>query len=78
MTWKDEIKLIIENGCTDSDIEDFVELHPEVNGKDIWDYASDLGAPEQCKGCKYVQLIGMGRCLSCTRQPNLEDYYESR
>ena len=73
-----EIDKIIENGCTNSDIEDYVENHPEINGKEIWDYVSELSAPKACKGCKYIELIGMGRCLSCVRQPDLQDYYEKR
>ena len=36
MNWKDELKEIIENGCTDSYIEDFVDEHPKVNAKEKW------------------------------------------
>ena len=78
MDWKEEIKNIVTKGCSDSDIEDYIDEHPSLNGREIWDYIAELGAPEGCKGCKYVQLIGMGHCLSCTRQANLKDYFEAR
>lgn len=78
MDWKEEIKNIIDKGCSDSDIEDYIEEHPSLNGREVWDYIAELGAPDECKGCKRVQMIGMGLCLSCKRQPNLKDYFESR
>lgn len=30
MTWKEEVQKIVQKGCTNSDIEDFVEAHPEL------------------------------------------------
>lgn len=82
MPWKDEIKLIIENGYSDSDIEDFVDTHPDVNGKDIWDYVYDYVydyvAPAECKGCKHVQMSGTMPCIMCSRRVKVKDFYESR
>ena len=49
MNWKDELKKIIESGCSDSNIEDFVYEHPEVEAKDIWDYVYEYNAPYECK-----------------------------
>ena len=76
--WRDELKKIIENGCSDSDIEDFVEEHSDINGRDIWDYVYEYSAPDECKGCKYIQLSGMMPCIICSRRFYTKDYYESR
>lgn len=75
--WKEELKTIIKNSCTDSDIEDFVDEHPEINGKDIWDYVYELDAPEGCKGCIHIQKSGMYPCNECSRRVVLKDYYEA-
>lgn len=78
MNWKEELIQIINKEYTNSDIEDFAEGHPDIKANEIFDFVAELSAPEQCKGCKRVSMIGMGRCLSCTRQPGLEDWYESK
>ncbi len=78
MNWKEELKKIIENGCSDSDIEDFADEHPEINGKDIWDYVYEYHEPNACKGCKHIQMLGMMPCIRCKRKVQLEDYYETR
>ena len=77
-TWKEEIKNIIDNGCTDSDIEDYVFEHPEINGTDIWNYVCEYIAPKECRGCKYIQYSGMYPCNACTRQVKLQDFYAER
>lgn len=33
MDWKEELKKIIENGYSDSDIEDFIDNHVGIIGK---------------------------------------------
>ena len=76
--WKEAVKIVVENGCTDSDIEDFVDTHPDVNGKEIWDYVYELDAPDRCKGCEFIQMAGMYPCNVCTRRNQLKDYYKSR
>ena len=78
MDWKEELKKIIENGCTDSDIEDFIDDNPHVNPKEIWDYVFEHDAPKECKGCKFIQMAGMMPCIKCSRKVNLKDYYENR
>lgn len=78
MEWKDELKKLIENGCSDSDIEDFETEHPNVNGKDIWDYVYEYHAPEECKGCKHIQLSGMFPCIRCSRRVKVKDFYEGK
>ena len=77
MSWKDEVNKILDNGCTDSDIEDFIDEHPEVD-ENIWDYVYEYGAPDVCKGCKYIQYSGMFPCSGCSRRVKLVDFYESR
>lgn len=78
MDWKETLKKILENGCTDSDIEDFVFEHPEINEKDIWNYVSEYHAPKACKGCEFIQMSGMMPCINCKRQTQLKDYYKAQ
>ncbi len=72
------LKQMIENGCSDSDIEDFTNEHPEIREKDIWDYVYEYNAPDGCKGCKFIQMSGMMPCIGCKRKVVLKDYYEAR
>lgn len=77
--WKKELDQLIQNKkCTDSDIEDFIQNHDELNGKDVWDYVSELTSPEICKGCVYIQMSGMYPCNVCVRQNQLKDFYKSK
>lgn len=78
MDWKEELGKLLEKGCSDSDIEDFVDEHPDVDGKDIWDYVFEYNAPEGCRGCKYIQYSGMFPCNRCLRRVNVKDFYASR
>lgn len=77
MNWKEELNKILENGCSDSDIEDFIDEHPEIN-ENIWDYVYEYDAPNECKGCKYIQYSGTFPCRNCSRRNSLQDYYKSR
>lgn len=77
MDWKDELNKILDNRCTDSDIEDFIDEHPEVD-ENIWDYVYEYYAPDVCKGCKHIQMSGLIPCVMCSRVNELEDYYERR
>lgn len=83
MDWKEPLNKILENGCTDSNIEDFIDFinkhsDVDVNTKEIWDYVYEYNAPEECKGCKFVQLSGMMPCINCLRQNKLKDHYTPR
>ncbi len=78
MSWKEELKKIIENGCTDSNIEDFVAEHPKINKKDIWNYVCEYHVPDAYKGCRFIQMSGMMPCINCKRQTILKDYYETQ
>lgn len=54
--WKKEIDALLSSGTiTDSDIEEYISKHPEIKGRDVWYYISELTAPEECKGCLYIQ-----------------------
>ena len=77
MDWKEELQKILSKGRTDSDIEDFVDEHPEINAREIWDYTYDFIAPESCKGCKYVAMNGTYPCIRCLRHAE-KDFYEKR
>lgn len=78
ISWQEEIKNIVNKGCTDSDIENYIEKHSNINGKDIWDYLYELNAPKECKGCAHIQMSGMFPCNVCTRRIKLKDYYETK
>ena len=36
MNWELELNELLNNGCSDSMIEDFIESHPEVDGRNGW------------------------------------------
>lgn len=76
--WQEELYLLLERGCSDSDIEDFVTENPSVNAKKVWDFAYEYDAPERCKGCKHIQMASFEPCNRCSRRVLVEDYYESR
>lgn len=78
MSWQEDLNKILENGCTDSDLEDFISEHPNVSGRDIWDYVYDYNALDGCKGCKYIYYSGKNPCSRCSRRVEIKDYYESR
>ena len=78
MNWQNELEEILQYGCTDSVIEDFVNKHPEINEKDIWDFVYEYGAQECCKGCKFIQRSGLFPCTECSRRVKTNDFYESR
>lgn len=78
INWKEELKLISEKGCTDSDIMDYIEEHPNINEREIWDYIYELSAPEHCKGCEFIQMNNMYPCNVCIRRNELKDYYKRR
>lgn len=78
MFWKEELDDLLKKGCTDSDIEDFADEHPEVNGREIWDYVYEHEAPDVCKGCKHIQMSGMMPCQLCSRVVVTKDFYEPR
>lgn len=64
--WKKEIDALLSSGTiTDSDIEEYISKHPEIKGRDVWYYISELTAPEKCKGCLYIQKSGMYPCNVC-------------
>lgn len=77
MNWKDELTKILDLGCTDSDVEDFINKHPEVN-ENIWDFVYEHDAPDCCKGCGYIRYSGMHPCNSCSRRVQTKDYYKPR
>lgn len=83
MNWKETLNKILENGCTDSNIEDFIdfiEKHSDidVDAKEIWNYVYEHDAPEECKGCRFIQQSGMMPCTNCSRRNKLKDYYTPR
>lgn len=78
-TWQQELRQIIEKGCTDSVIEDFEDAHPEINGEDIWQFVHELDVPEACKGCVSVGWYpNFSPCNKCVRCAPVKDCYEPR
>ena len=78
MDWKEEVRELVMGRCSDSDIEDYIDAHPDLNGREVWDYICELAAPEACKGCRHIQMSGMYPCDACSRNPKLRDFYEQR
>ena len=76
MDWKEEISKIVKSGCTDSDIEDYLEAHPDISGQEMWDFVCELRAPEECKGCKHIQMAGTYPCNACHRGKKTKNFYE--
>ena len=73
----EKLKELHENGCSDSDIEDFctdnkVSCREAFLQIDIWN------APDCCKNCKHVSFFAsMYPCTSCSRA-HQKDYFEER
>lgn len=79
MNWKEELEKMLKDGCTDSDIADFMYDHPDVRGRDIWIFAYEYHAPAKCKGCKHISRSGgCYPCATCSRRIEVKDYYEPR
>ena len=76
--WKAELTKLLKHGCSDSDIEDFANEHPDISGKDIWDYAYEYDAPFECQGCARIQSKNTFPCTKCSRINELKDYYKER
>lgn len=76
--WEAELTELLKHGCSDSDIEDFANGHPGVDGRSIWNYVYEYNAPAKCKGCDNIQLKGTFPCTKCSRVNELKDYYKER
>lgn len=64
---KKAITALCKKGCTDSDIEDYCHEHGINTGK-AFHFLSVQFAPEQCKGCKHVDMLpNIAPCNSCSR-----------
>lgn len=72
-----ELKTLYDNGCTDSDIEDFCENN-KVNYREAFLQIDIWNAPDCCKDCKHVSFFAsMYPCNSCSRA-HQTDYFEKR
>ena len=49
-----------------------------TSDKEIWDYVYEHNAPEQCKGCRFIQKSDTMPCIRCSRRIKVKDYYEIR
>ena len=76
--WQNDLDKILEKGCTDSDIMDYIDENPNINTRDIWDYTYESMAPTECKGCDYIQYSGMYPCNNCSRRVKPKDHYTPR
>ena len=64
-----------KNGCTDSDVRDFCELH-DLSLRDAERYLANYFAPDRCKDCAYVVYRpSMPPCTNCVRLCT-EDHYK--
>ena len=72
---KEAIIRILNNGCTDSDIEDYCSDN-NLSEKAVFHFVANFNAPENCKFCKNVDFYpNMFPCWSCIRRLSV-DYYE--
>lgn len=76
MNWKRELLDMLDSGCTDSDIEEFVDAHPDVPEKEIWYVVAEDSRPIACRGCMYVHNYGESPCNRCSRQIIVSDNYK--
>lgn len=71
-----KLQLLVEQGCTDSDIENFCE----ENGADMgeaFQLVAEWAVPDCCQGCNYIQLWpAMSPCCNCCRAK--PDHYTAR
>lgn len=73
---KAELMPILKNDYTSSNIEDFIEEHPDIPPHNIWNFVCENELPELCRGCMHVQMSGMHPCEYCARNANIKDRYE--
>lgn len=72
---RDALYLLLDGGCTDSDLEDFCEEN-KIPQRVVFHTVAILNAPACCKKCKNVDLYAsMYPCLSCRRAHPI-DYFE--
>lgn len=74
-----ELYELRKDGCSDSDIEDFISDHrlSRKEAGEVWLQIAIWNAPECCKPCKHVQLYRSDYpCTYCSRP--LADMYEER
>ena len=68
-----KLKLLVEQGCTDSDIEDFCEEN-DIDTGEAFRLVAEWSAPNCCQGCIHIQLYpDMSPCCNCCRAKS--DYY---
>ena len=61
------LQVLIQNSCTDSDIEDFCESN-KVDIQEAFHLAAELHASPECKDCRHIELYPrMYPCNSCRR-----------
>lgn len=62
-----KLKELHDNGCSDSDIEDFCKKN-KVSQKEAFHLISTWIAPDCCQGCKHIDFYpDMPPCLHCSR-----------
>lgn len=48
MNWKEELEKILESGCSDSDVEDFIHEHSDVDDEEIWNFVYEYNISPGC------------------------------
>ena len=72
---RDKIYLMMMNGCSDSDLEDFCNEY-KIPQQIVFHYVAIMSAPDCCKRCKNVDFYkSMYPCTSCKRA-NQTEYFE--
>lgn len=74
--WVKELRKLHDNGCTDSDIEDFCTQY-NVPQDIAFHHIEEWNAPDCCKGCKYLFCYNSAYpCTVCSR--NKKDMYATK
>ena len=70
----EELKILFERGCTDSDLIEFCEDN-NLSVREVYHTVASWIVPECCNGCKYIEFYsGMYPCNNCSRPK--KDMYE--
>ena len=71
-----KLRELCENGCTDSDIEDFCGEH-KLSRNEVFTKIAEWTIPSCCQGCMYMTMYpSMPPCPSCSR--GKKDHYAKR
>jgi hypothetical protein len=73
---KKQLRQLYEQGCTESDLEDFA-FDNDVDMGQVFRIVAEWSAPAACKGCSHIQCYGnMYPCNCCSNHEDIKNRYE--